>query len=89
MPTQRLQFTEWLPDQPDNSGALNDALNVIPVSIGYQPFPNVVDFSGAASEDLNAVFVAKWDTEVVLFAGGATKIFKLIQLQKHWKINLK
>jgi len=76
MPTQRLQFTEWLPDQPDNSGALNDALNVIPVSIGYQPFPNVVDFSGAASEDLNAVFVAKWDTEVVLFAGGATKIFK-------------
>ena len=25
MPTQRLQFTEWLPDQPANAGSLNDA----------------------------------------------------------------
>ena len=77
MPTQRVQFTEWLPDQPDNSGGLNDALNVIPVSIGYQPFPNSVDFSEEASELLNAVFVAKWGTEVVVFAGGASKLFKL------------
>ena len=76
MSTQRVQFTEWLPDQPDNGGGLNDAKNVIPVSLGYQPFPNAVDFSGAATEDLNAVFVAKWDTEVVLFAGGTTKLFK-------------
>ena len=76
MPTKRFQFTEWLPDQPDNSGALNDALNVIPVSVGYQPFPNAVDFSDSASEDLNAVFVAKWGTEVVVFGGGATKLFK-------------
>ena len=29
MSTQRVQFTEWLPDQPDNSGGLNDALNVM------------------------------------------------------------
>ena len=76
MSTQRVQFTEWLPDQPDNSGGLNDALNVIPVSIDYQPFPNAVDFSGEASELLNSVFVAKWGTEVVVFAGGATKLFK-------------
>ena len=76
MPTQRVQFNEWLPDQPDNAGGLNDALNVIPVSIGYQPFPNAVDFSGAAAEDINSVFVAKWGTEIVIFAGGATKLFK-------------
>ena len=76
MSTQRVQFTEWLPDQPDNSGGLNDALNVIPVSIGYQPFPNAADFSGEASELLNSVFVAKWGTEVVVFAGGASKLFK-------------
>ena len=76
MSTQRVQFTEWLPDQPDNSGGLNDALNVIPVTAGYQPFPNAVDFSGEASEALNAVFVAKWGTDVDLFAGGATKLFK-------------
>ena len=53
MPTKRVQFTEWLPDQPDNAGGLNQALNVIPVSVGYQPFPNAEDFSGAASEALN------------------------------------
>jgi len=76
MATKRYQFTDWLPDQPDNSGALNEAKNVTPVSIGYQPFPNAEDFSDAAAENLNSVFVAKYDTEVVLFAGGATKIFK-------------
>lgn len=76
MPTKRVVFTDWLPDQPDNSGALNEAKNVTPVSVGYQPFPNAEDFSGAASENINSVFVAKFDTEVVLFAGGATKIFK-------------
>ena len=76
MATKRVQFTEWLPDQPDNSGSLNEAKNVTPVSIGYQPFPNAEDFSGAAAENLNSVFVAKYDTEVVLFAGGATKLFK-------------
>ena len=76
MPTQRVQFNEWLPDQPDNAGGLNDALNVIPVSVGYQPFPNAVDFSGSATENINAVFVAKWDTEIIIFAGGPTKLFK-------------
>ena len=76
MPTKRVQFTDWLPDQPDNSGALNEAKNVTPVSVGYQPFPNAEDFSEAAAENINSVFVAKFDTEVVLFAGGATKIFK-------------
>ena len=76
MPTKRVQFTDWLPDQPDNSGALNEAKNVTPVSVGYQPFPNAEDFSEAAAENINSVFVAKFDTEVVLFAGGTTKIFK-------------
>ncbi len=76
MATKRVQFTDWNPDQPDNAGSLNDAKNVIPVSIGYQPFPNSEDFSGAASENINSVFVAKWDSEVVLFAGGETKLFK-------------
>jgi len=28
MPTQRLQFTEWMPDQPANAGSLNDVKNV-------------------------------------------------------------
>ena len=76
MPTTRLQFTEWLPDQPANAGSLIDAKNVFPVSVGYSPFPNSVDFSGAASENLNSVYAAKFGSEVVIFAGGASKLFK-------------
>ena len=76
MPTTKLQFTEWLPDQPSNAGSLNDAKNVFPVSVGYSPFPNAVDFSGAASENLNSVYAAKFGSEVVIFAGGASKLFK-------------
>lgn len=77
MATQRINLTEWLPDQPANSGALRDAKNVYPVSIGYSPFANAVDYSGSASEDLNSVFVAKYGDLIQAFGGGPTKIFKL------------
>lgn len=75
MATKRLQFTDWLPDQPANAGSLNDAKNVYPIAVGYAPFPSAVDFSNSASEDLNSVFVAKYGDEVQVFAGGATKLF--------------
>jgi len=77
MATKRVQFTEWLPDQPANSGAIIDAKNVFPVSVGYQPFPSSEDYSGAASEDLNSIFVAKFGDDVQVFAGGPTKLFNL------------
>lgn len=76
MPTQRIQFTEWLPDQPTTTGALLEANNVYPLTIGYGPFPLSADYSTAASEDLNNVVAAKFDLETQLFAGGATKLFK-------------
>ena len=77
MSNQRIQFTEWLPDQPANTGSLNDAKNVFPVAIGYGAFPSVEDFSNSASEDINAIFVAKYGDTVQVFAGGATKLFLL------------
>ena len=77
MTTKRLQFTDWLPDQPANAGSLNDAKNVYPLGIGYGAFPSSVDFSNAASETLNSVFVAKFGAVVEVFAGSATKIYKL------------
>src|SRR5210317_1905883 len=76
MPAQRIQFEEWLPDQPSVT-SLRDAKNVYPTSIGYAPFANVEDFSGNASENLNSVFGSKYGDEVAIFAGGATKLFKL------------
>ena len=72
----RVKFEEWLPDQPAMSGAILDAKNVYPVSMGYSPFPNSEDFSASASENLNSVAVGKFGDEVQIFAGGTTKLFK-------------
>lgn len=59
MATTRVNFTEWLPDQPGVTGALTNALNVYPKAVGYGPLPTEEDYSGAASEDLNSVFAGK------------------------------
>ena len=72
----RVKFEEWLPDQPAMSGAILDAKNVYPVSMGYSPFPNSEEFSSSATENLNSVAVAKYGDEVNIFAGGESKIFK-------------
>ena len=76
MATQRIPFTEWLPDQPTTANALLEANNVYPLIIGYGPFPLTADLSTTASEDLNNVTAAKFSLETQLFAGGATKLFK-------------
>jgi hypothetical protein len=72
----RVKFEEWLPDQPAMSGAILDAKNVYPVSMGYSPFPNSEEFSLSASENLNSVAVAKYGNDINIFAGGDTKLFK-------------
>ena len=77
MPTQRIAFKEWLPDQPSILESVSEANNVIPLAVGYGPFKSPVDYSGAASENLNNVFAAKLDNDVFVFAGGATKLFKV------------
>ena len=68
MAESRLTFTEWLPDQPGSVGALTKAENVYPRAIGYGPFPEEVDYSQAASQNLVSVVAAKNNT-------GTTKIF--------------
>jgi hypothetical protein len=76
MATTRIDFTEWLPDQPGVVGALTNALNVFPKAVGYGGFPAEEDYSNAASEDLNSVSADKDNTGVVrLFAGSATKLW--------------
>ena len=77
MPTQRIQFKEWLPDQPSILDTVSEANNVIPLAIGYGPFKSAVNYSGAATEDLNNCFAAKLDNDVFIFAGGASKLFKV------------
>jgi len=76
MPTQRITFTEWTPDQPGIVENLSAAKNVIPAAIGYIPMPSAVDYSSSASENLNNVFAGRFSTTTTVFAGGATKLFK-------------
>ena len=77
MPTQRIQFKDWLPDQPSILDTVSEANNVIPLAVGYGPFKSAVAYSGVATEDLNNCFAAKIDNDVSIFAGGATKLFKV------------
>lgn len=78
MATTRITFGEWLPDQPGLVGALTVAKNVFPKAVGYGPFPESVEFSGDASEDLNAVVAARsTDGDTKVIAGGFTKLFLL------------
>lgn len=77
MATQRITFTEWTPDQPSVVENLSVAKNVCPAAIGFIPLPLAEDYSQSASENLNNVFAGKFSSTTNIFAGGATKLFKL------------
>jgi len=75
----RIDFGEWLPDQPGITGVVKEALNVVPQAVGYGPLRAPVDYSQAAAENLTNVVAgrnpATGNTEV--FAGSETKLYKL------------
>ena len=77
MTTQRIQFKDWLPDQPSVLDAVSEANNVIPLAVGYGAFKSAVNYSGAATEALTNCFAAKVNADVTVFSGGATKLFKV------------
>ena len=78
MAITRVDFTEWLPDQPGVIGALTNARNVFPKAVGYGPFPEEEDYSNSATETLNSVTAAKDPSGVTrVIAGGSTKLFLL------------
>jgi hypothetical protein len=78
---QRINLGEWTPDQPGISGSLTIANNVVPQQVGYGPFPEASAYSNPASQPLLSSFAGIYgNTSVVLFAGGATKLFKFDNL---------
>ena len=77
MTTQRIDFTEWTPDQASIVTNLSKADGVFATALGYSPFPTAVDYSQSATENLNNVFAARFSATNTIFAGGATKLFKL------------
>lgn len=76
MAIQRIAFTEWTPDLAGVAENLSVAKNVVPSALGYNPFPTAVDYSAAASENLNNVIAGRFSATTSIFAGGATKLFK-------------
>ncbi len=79
MAISRVTFGEWTPDQPGLTNGLQRAENVFPKAIGYGSINAAEDYSAAASENLNNVVAARTTATgvTVVFAGGATKLFKL------------
>lgn len=76
MAQTRIVLGEWMPDQPGIAGALTEAKNVIPMGIGYGPFTSEVDLSASASQNLLTAFAGQFSGATVLFAAGATKLYK-------------
>ena len=69
----------WAPDTPDfqNAGS-TEALNVIPAAASYRPFPSFGSISSALSARAQgAIFARKADGSGVIFAGDATKLYRL------------
>jgi len=78
MAISRITFGEWTPDQPGLANGLQKAENVFSKALGYGAIQQAEDYSGAASENLNNVVAGrKSDGTTLVFAGGATKLFKL------------
>lgn len=79
MAITRITFGEWTPDQPGVTGTMTAVTNTYPLANGYGALKDVVDFSDAASENLNAVYAGKSGANTNLFAGGTTKLFLYAQ----------
>jgi len=78
MAISRITFGEWTPDQPGLANGLQRAENVFSKAIGYGAINAAEDYSASASENLNNVVAGKTAAGVTgVFAGGATKLFKL------------
>src|SRR5437763_11867759 len=69
----------WAPDVPDlgNAGS-TEGLNVIPKAQSYGPFPSFASITNALSARCQgAIFARKSDGTGVIFAGSATKLYRL------------
>ena len=82
MTTQRIIFGEFKPDLPDNEGSptanLEMAYNVYSSSTGYAPFPTTSTASDDMpnGEDVNALFLAKDQAEILIMSGTDSEIYR-------------
>jgi hypothetical protein len=82
MTTKRILFGEWKPDMPTNVGtedtSLHAALNVYSSDTGYAPFPKAKELSEDMPDglDINQLFLAKKDANILVFAGTEKHIYR-------------
>lgn len=81
-----LLFGEWRPDVTDmNTGASAVVLNVVPRGDGYGPFPGWKAFTQALPAECRGAFMARnADGSITIFAGTATKLYKLDNTTFGW-----
>lgn len=79
-------FAAWEPDKADlNMGGPNDILNVLPSTNSYLPFPDFVSLSSALASKPFGYFTAQsLSGQVTIFAGTATKLWKLDNTTLAW-----
>lgn len=69
----------WTPDQPDTASGVTDAVNVIPYSEHYGPFPGPVVISGVApAQPVGAISTSVINATSETFIGTATKIYQYL-----------
>jgi len=73
-----IKFGEWLPDQPAlQSIGATEAKNVIPALSGYRQFNSLAAVSGAATNDILAMFAGKDDDgNHAIYVGDSAKLYK-------------
>lgn len=81
-----LPFGEYRPDASDlNKGHSQSVVNVLPSSDGYGPFKALNAFTGALGAACRGYFYArKSDGSVTIFAGTATRLYKLDNTTLTW-----
>lgn len=81
-----LPFAEWRPDVAMlNSAFAADILNVLCADGFYMPFPALSPLSGALPAPAVGAFMARSDDgQVTIFAGTATKLYKLDNSTLNW-----
>lgn len=82
----RLAIGEYRPDLSDNlSPYTRTLLNVLPRSDGYGPFPDIARFTSALPAACRGYFYARnSDGSITVFAGTATKLYKLSNTDFTW-----
>ncbi len=81
-----IPFAEWQPDRSDlNADGTSDLLNVIPGVDSYLPFPDLAALSAALSAaPLGFIRARSLSGQVTIFAGTATKLWKLNNTTLAW-----